>query len=122
MYLNGNQLIGKIPAASAVSASSVAAGWAAGLLAGLSDTTAMRRLSLASNQLTGTIPAGLWRMRMQASCTICARLLRIHIYIYIYISDTYVYIYMCVYIYIYICDTGLMGLPLLIAVLAWVAV
>lgn len=116
MYLNSNQLIGKIPAASAVSASSVAAGWAAGLLAGLSDTTAMRRLSLASNQLTGTIPAGLWRMRMQASCTICARLLRIHIYIY------QIHIYVCGYIYIYICDTGLMGLPLLIAVLAWVAV
>ncbi len=73
MYLNGNQLIGKIPAATAASASSVAAGWAAGLLAGFSDTTAMRRLSLASNMLTGTIPAGLWRIRMQASCTESAR-------------------------------------------------
>lgn len=69
MYLNGNQLIGKIPASATVAASSVVAGWAAGILAGVSDTTAMRRLSLASNRLTGTIPAGLWHIRMQASCT-----------------------------------------------------
>ncbi len=67
MNLNGNQLIGKIPATSAVSASSAVAGWVAGLLAAFSDTTAMRRLNLASNQLTGTIPAGLWHLRLQAS-------------------------------------------------------
>ncbi|DBA82772.1 TPA: hypothetical protein ACH3X1_007000 [Trebouxia sp. C0004] len=65
MYLNGNQLIGKIPASSTVFASSVVATWTAETLAGFLVTTAMRRLNLAANQLTGTIPAGLWRIRMQ---------------------------------------------------------
>lgn len=101
MYLNGNQLIGKIPAASAVSYSSVVAGWAAGLLAGFSDTAATRRLSLASNQLTGTIPAGLWRIRMQASCTGAA------------VPDCSGHSYV---------TQALCTFPLLIAVFAWAAV
>lgn len=61
MYLNGNKLSGQISAPS-----DVAASWAAQEIAGLTDAVVMKRMSLASNMLTGTIPAGLWRYRMQA--------------------------------------------------------
>ena len=61
MYLNKNFFSGTIPAAAAV-----APGWKSKTLAGLVDTSVMSQLSLASNRLTGTIPAGLWQLRTQA--------------------------------------------------------
>lgn len=60
MDLTGNLLSGTIPASTVVPTGLVA------LLTGLQETVAMRRLSLASNLLEGTIPAGLWRFRLQA--------------------------------------------------------
>ena len=62
MYLNGNQLSGSIPASTGFSTS-----WAAQFLGGLVDSVKMQRLNLASNYLTGTIPEGLFRYRMQVS-------------------------------------------------------
>ena len=61
MDLAGNRLSGKIPAGAEYPTS-----WADSLLACVTDTAAMRRLSLATNLLTGTIPPGLWRFRLQA--------------------------------------------------------
>ena len=60
MYLNGNQLSGSIPASTGFSTS-----WAAQFLEGIVDSVKMQRLNLASNLLTGTIPEGLFRYRMQ---------------------------------------------------------
>ncbi len=65
MYLNGNQFTGTIPATSAIGET-----FATTLLIGLTDAIVMKRMSLASNKLTGTVPAGLWRFRMQASCLV----------------------------------------------------
>lgn len=60
MDLTGNLFSGTIPA------STVTPTGLDGLLTGLQETVAMRRLSLASNLLEGTIPAGVWRFRLQA--------------------------------------------------------
>ena len=61
MDLTGNLLTGTIPASTAV-----LTGFVDGLLTGLEESAAMRRLSLATNLLEGTIPEGLWRFRLQA--------------------------------------------------------
>lgn len=61
MDLTGNMFSGNIPANTAVSTT-----FADGLLTGLEESAAMRRLSFATNLLDGTIPAGLWRVRLQA--------------------------------------------------------
>ena len=60
MYLNGNQLSGTVPAPTGFSTS-----WWTQLLGGITDDVKIQRLSLASNYLTGTIPEGLFRYRMQ---------------------------------------------------------
>lgn len=62
MDLSGNLLTGSIPAPSTALTKSISDA----LLVGLTETVAMRRLSLASNLLDGTIPVGLWRHRLQA--------------------------------------------------------
>ena len=64
MDLTGNLFSGTIPAT--IPASTVVPIGFDALLTGLQETVAMRRLSLASNLLEGTIPAGLWRYRLQA--------------------------------------------------------
>ena len=66
MDLTGNRLSGTIPASTAVTE-----GLANALLIGL-GIGAMRRLSLATNLLDGTIPEGLWRFRLQAR-SLCVR-------------------------------------------------
>ena len=64
MDLTGNRLTGTIPADPSVPSS-----FSDFLLTGLTESAAMRRLSLATNLLVGTIPAGLWRFRLQARLT-----------------------------------------------------
>lgn len=58
--LTANLFSGTIPA------STVAITGLEGLLTGLQETFAMRRLKLANNLLAGTTPSGLWRFRLQA--------------------------------------------------------
>lgn len=60
MDLTANLFSGTIPA------STVVVTGLDGLLTGLQETIAMRRLKLAQNLLEGTIPSGLWRFRLQA--------------------------------------------------------
>ena len=62
MDLSENLLTGSIPAPGTAATISISNA----LLVGLTETVAMRRLSLASNLLDGTIPVGLWRYRLQA--------------------------------------------------------
>ena len=61
MDLTGNRLSGSIPADASVPSS-----WQDLLLTELTDTAAMRRLYLATNSLSGAVPDGLWRYRLQA--------------------------------------------------------
>ena len=71
LYLGSNLFNGAVPAPAPTATTD-----ADQLLEGLTDSIAIKRLALSNNKLTGSLPPGLFRFRMQVK--LCNKHLRLH--------------------------------------------